>query len=618
MSNTKTTKRALLSSVVAMLVCITMLIGTTFAWFTDTASTAVNKIQAGTLDIALQMKDASGNWVNAEGETLSWKKAAGAPNGEQVLWEPGCTYELPELRIVNKGNLALKYKIIVNGIVGNAKLLEVITFTYGDDININAEVTLAPNAKTEGIIIKGHMDEAAGNEYQGLSIDGIGITVVATQVASEFDSFGNQYDKDAPLQVNAIGVGDISVTDGSAQNNAVVKTEQTISSGAMDVTYPANVILSTTGEVTGDTDKKTSVTQELEYKGDSPSAAMTGISIDDGKAVASYELTLPVSNDNTTPVTVKIKYYVGLTGVQVYHSGTLLTATANANGESAVYDPEAGTLTLTLKHASPIDVVYDAVAVKEVPVATVTFANGTKTEYLASKTYEVADPSVTGFVDTNWSNEYKALSRAFYDVGRTGGTIVINRDLTFGEKDASGLEIIGDYTLSEKKSNRYKKSATVKEVVLDLAGHSINMTYNETNTKYSSSIYFANINVTIKDSSAEKTGTISSHHLSVLSHLGNVVLRVEGGSFLTDCVNGSIHGIGIMKGGDYVYDDEAEKFVPGQVSMTGGTLSYADAMEEANSISHKTYLDTFNETNVAEGYIGTFNQETGCITVTAK
>lgn len=618
MSNTKTTKRALLSSVVAMLVCITMLIGTTFAWFTDTASTAVNKIQAGTLDIALQMKDASGNWVNAEGETLSWKKAAGAPNGEQVLWEPGCTYELPELRIVNKGNLALKYKIIVNGIVGNAKLLEVITFTYGDDININAEVTLAPNAKTEGIIIKGHMDEAAGNEYQGLSIDGIGITVVATQVASEFDSFGNQYDKDAPLQVNAIGVGDIPVTDGSAQNNAVVKTEQTISSGAMDVTYPANVILSTTGEVTGDTDKKTSVTQKLEYKGDSPSAAMTGISIDDGKAVASYELTLPVSDGNTTPVTVKIKYYVGLTGVQVYHSGTLLTATANANGESAVYDPEAGTLTLTLKHASPIDVVYDAVAVKEVPVATVTFANGTKTEYLASKTYEVADPSVTGFVDTNWSNEYKALSRAFYDVGRTGGTIVINRDLTFGEKDASGLEIIGDYTLSEKKSNRYKKSATVKEVVLDLAGHSINMTYNETNTKYSSSIYFANINVTIKDSSAEKTGTISSHHLSVLSHLGNVVLRVEGGSFLTDCVNGSIHGIGIMKGGDYVYDDEAEKFVPGQVSMTGGTLSYADAMEEANSISHKTYLDTFNETNVAEGYIGTFNQETGCITVTAK
>ena len=54
MNNTKTTKRALLSSVTAMLICVAMLIGTTFAWFTDSASTAVNKIQAGTLDIELQ------------------------------------------------------------------------------------------------------------------------------------------------------------------------------------------------------------------------------------------------------------------------------------------------------------------------------------------------------------------------------------------------------------------------------------------------------------------------------------------------------------------------------------------------------------------------------------
>ena len=65
-------------------------------------------------------------------------------------------------------------------------------------------------------------------------------------------------------------------------------------------------------------------------------------------------------------------------------------------------------------------------------------------------------------------------------------------------------------------------------------------------------------------------------------------------------------------------DDVAEKYVPGQVSMTGGVLSYADAMGEANSSTHKTYLDTFNEGNVAEGYIGTFNEVTGCITVTKK
>ena len=617
MSNTKLTKHALIVSIMAMLLCVAMLVGTTFAWFTDTASTAVNKIQAGTLDIELQYQKADGTWEDAEGKTLDFKKPSGHEN-ESILWEPGCTYQLPELRIVNNGNLALKYRIVINGIVGNAKLLEAIEFTYGGVNDINAEYTLAPGATSNDIVIKGHMREDAGNEYQGLSIDGIGITVIATQLASEFDSFDNQYDKDAALHVNSIGVGDISVTDTSAQGNAVVKTAQTISSGDMSVTYPAGVTLNNTGAITGDTDKKTSVTQKLKYVGDTASASMSGISIDDGKAVASYELTLPVSNDNNTPVTVTIKYPAGLTGVQVYHSGTLLTSTANADGESAVYDAVTGVLTLVLKHASPIDVVYDAVAVKEVPVATVTFANGTTKEYLASVAYEVADPNITGFDDTDWSNEYKALSRAFYDVGRTGGTIVINRDLTFGEKDARGLEMIGDYTESEKKSNRFKKSETVKEVVLDLAGHSINMAYSEQDTQYSSSIYFANINVTIKDSSAEKTGTISSHHLSVLCHLGNVVLRVEGGSFLTDCVNGSLNGIGIMKGGDYVYDDEAEAFVPGQVSMTGGTLSYADAMEEANSITHKTYLDTFNEGNVAEGYIGTFNEKTGCITVVAQ
>ena len=76
MNNTKTTKRALLSSVMAMLLCITMLIGTTFAWFTDSASTAVNKIQAGTLDI--QLLDAQDHSI--EGRSLAWQKAAGHEN----------------------------------------------------------------------------------------------------------------------------------------------------------------------------------------------------------------------------------------------------------------------------------------------------------------------------------------------------------------------------------------------------------------------------------------------------------------------------------------------------------------------------------------------------------
>ena len=222
MNNKKTTKRALLSSVMAIVLCLAMLIGTTFAWFTDSASTAVNKIQAGTLDVALEMKDAQGNWVPAEGQTLSFVKAAGAPANEQILWEPGCTYELPELRIVNKGSLALKYKIAISGIVGDAKLLEAIDFTYGDNININAEVSLAPNAATEGIVIKGHMQESAGNEYQGKSIDGIGITVYATQDTVEYDSNDNRYDAGAEYAIPVATAAELA--EALASGNDVVLT----------------------------------------------------------------------------------------------------------------------------------------------------------------------------------------------------------------------------------------------------------------------------------------------------------------------------------------------------------------------------------------------------------
>lgn len=190
MNNTKTTKRALLSSVTAMLICVAMLIGTTFAWFTDSASTAVNKIQAGTLDV--QLLDENGN--SLEGQTLAWQKATGHES-EEVLWEPGCTYKLQPITIKNAGNLALKYKVIISGINGSAKLNEVIDWTIsGADIGTEYHLTAgASNTLT----IVGHMQESAGNEYQGLSIDGIGITVVATQDTVEYDSYNKTYDTNA-------------------------------------------------------------------------------------------------------------------------------------------------------------------------------------------------------------------------------------------------------------------------------------------------------------------------------------------------------------------------------------------------------------------------------------
>ena len=201
MKNRKSTKRALLGSIMAMVLCLAMLVGATFAWFTDTASTDVNKIQAGKLDVALEMKDAAGQWVSAEGKTLNWVKAAA---GEQVLWEPGCTYTLPELRVVNNGNLALKYKLVISGIRGDAELNNVIDWTMtldGAAYALGEEHHLAAkNGETvdaDVLTISGKMQESAGNDYMNKSIDGIAITVVATQDTVESDSFNSTYDANA-------------------------------------------------------------------------------------------------------------------------------------------------------------------------------------------------------------------------------------------------------------------------------------------------------------------------------------------------------------------------------------------------------------------------------------
>ena len=201
----KNTRRALLLSALSLVMCVAMLIGSTFAWFTDSASTAVNSIVSGTLDIAFEYSTDNGaTWQNAEGQTLNWVTADGRT--DNILWEPNCTYELPLIRVRNNGNLALKYEIAVTGVTGDAKLLDVIDFTAS--IDGAAEVELATMAghldaynDESVILIKGHMDKDAGNDYQDLTITGIAINVLATQYTYENDSISNQYDANAVYPV---------------------------------------------------------------------------------------------------------------------------------------------------------------------------------------------------------------------------------------------------------------------------------------------------------------------------------------------------------------------------------------------------------------------------------
>ena len=213
MNNKKATKRALLTSVMALVMCVVMLVGTTFAWFTDTASTGVNKIQAGNLDV-----DIIGATGDRHVEKLNFTKAAvtDAEAGAEILWEPGCRYLTQGFRIANKGNLALKWKAEINKdniVDGKAaptakdgkSLLDVIDFYVVTSTDENADAVaienftgnLAKGAESGVYYIKGVMQTSAGNDYQDLTLEGITITVYATQLTAEFDSFDNQYDKDA-------------------------------------------------------------------------------------------------------------------------------------------------------------------------------------------------------------------------------------------------------------------------------------------------------------------------------------------------------------------------------------------------------------------------------------
>ena len=124
MTKTKSTKRALLMSALSLLMCISMLIGSTFAWFTDSVTSANNVIQSGTLDVVLEYKtNWSDDWAPVDENTKIFKDGA--------LYEPGYT-EVVYLRVSNAGSLALKYLLSFN--IANE---ESSTNVYGDEFKLS-------------------------------------------------------------------------------------------------------------------------------------------------------------------------------------------------------------------------------------------------------------------------------------------------------------------------------------------------------------------------------------------------------------------------------------------------------------------------------------------------
>ncbi len=225
MTSSNSTKRALISSTLAILMCVAMLIGTTFAWFTDTASTGVNKIQAGNLDVKLMYSTDMQTWKEATDQTKLFE--------DKALWEPGYT-QVVYLKIVNAGNLALKYEAgfsknytsnrgkNVNGDwyrvdnylkIGTAETatkfanredvwsaIAATEKTLAKDVMLtDGWITLKAGESSKPFAMAIYMPTSVGNEANASrlrpsSVSGLGIEVRATQATVESDSFGTDYD----------------------------------------------------------------------------------------------------------------------------------------------------------------------------------------------------------------------------------------------------------------------------------------------------------------------------------------------------------------------------------------------------------------------------------------
>ena len=240
---TKSTKRALVLSVIAILVTVVMLAGTTFAWFTDSVTSAGNIIKTGNLDVSLEHSDEALD-VNDEG----WIDASKGAIFNYANWEPG--YSLVKyVKVENEGSLDLKFmlNIIPNDQSEEIDLADVIEVYMIDGAQVIDRATLSTDSAAyvgtlaqlmaeddgaaHGVLyandedaagnyyeiytIALKMSEQAGNEYQNKSVGGgFVVQLLATQLANESDSLGSDYDNESTFpKVEKLPVADDATED---------------------------------------------------------------------------------------------------------------------------------------------------------------------------------------------------------------------------------------------------------------------------------------------------------------------------------------------------------------------------------------------------------------------
>ena len=569
MKTNKTSKRAFLGSVISIALCLSMLIGTTFAWFTDTASTAVNKIQSGTLDV--DIVDAKGDTLN--GKTLYFRDVN---NNTNILWEPGATFKLDTFQIVNKGNLALKYKVVISGIDGDAELLNAINFTVtkgdADPVKLadwegvllpeGAEAMDGADVKTTGVIaISGKMDEQAGNQYQGLSIDGLGITVYAMQAQYESDSKDNTYDAKADMTPDNLEQTTKVTGTVAATGDTTIKTEDNIAS----IKIPEGAVDANTEVTLSKTPIETSGTIEITTDQDT----------------TSYEVSLTDSEGNKITA----------------EDGTFFTVTLDIGTDMTV-----------------VDFLHNGVSMKKV--------TSTPTEvdayYYNTK---------TGIV-TFTTDDFSPFT-AIYKLGTKGAPYLIaTGEQAYGMRDLKGYFKLVDDVVVTNEIYLSGKSYTI-----DLNGHSIKLEYADGVTPNNGGVFNVSGkggNLTINDSSADQSGSVIGSDKSYSNKVTSAVrvgnygkLTINGGYFYgtsqgTSCIFVMTSRSSGSKATVTINGGKFETATPN----TDGTYYVLNHQDSAttgctitvNGGSFKNYNPGVTEVDPVNAYTGKISLGTDCTT----
>ena len=497
----KSTKKSLLLSTISLVLCFAMLLGTTWAWFTDEVTSGTNKIVAGNLDIEVSYKDGE-NWVSIEGKDSLFNKNA--------LWEPGHT-EYVNLKIENKGTLALKYQMNVSPIseIGGInmagdpfKLSDYLVFATadateagyadrdaartaaGDTMKLNQaglskKVTMLAGADPQYITLVVYMPEEVGNvaNYKtGTTAPQIelGITVLATQLQNESDSFGIDYDKDAAYDPdkNTIVYNYFPQVAQSAtlkkSGNTVTATGAEVNGG--EVTIKSAVKVKEVTGVDADANKEFAsvqlpadtvadlLTDENDHvialnvnKDDTANAsfkAQAGAPDLTDKETTTYEVNVTKDGEKVpeTENLYTVKMFIGENkqNLVMYHNNAKMTQkdTPAANNEYN-YNPNDGYVTMCVNSFSPFTSVYDE------PVAAI----GTKVYYSLESAITAAQANDTVVLLKNVAVKARINIDKTMALDLNGKTISADAGFTPKNSGVIGVKRGGDLTVNDGAGN---------------------------------------------------------------------------------------------------------------------------------------------------------------------